>query len=110
MDKSRQAFGISRRSVMRGAAAVAGAAALGNAGGALAQSKGRIVVGTWGGDYARLLNKNIGAPILTPAGWEVVQDQAGDPQPRSKMLAEQRLPRGPSDAHGLADVKMTHNN
>ena len=27
-----------------------------------AQEKGRIVVGTWGGDYARLLNKNIEEP------------------------------------------------
>ena len=29
-----------------------------------AQAKGKIVVGTWGGDYARLLNKNIEQPIL----------------------------------------------
>ena len=27
--------------------------------GARAQAKGKVVVGTWGGDYARLLNKNI---------------------------------------------------
>lgn len=106
MDDSRHEFGISRRGLMRGAAAVAGAAALGRAGGALAQAKGKIVVGTWGGDYARLLNKNIEQPILIPAGWEVVQDQAGDPQRRAKMLAEQRLPRGTSDVQGLSDVNM----
>jgi putative spermidine/putrescine transport system substrate-binding protein len=74
--------------------------------GASAQAKGKIVVGTWGGDYARLLNKNIEQPILIPAGWEVVQDQAGDPQRRSKMLAERRLPRGTTDIQGLSALNM----
>ena len=60
------------------------------------------MVGTWGGDYARLLNKNIEQPILIPAGWEVVQDQAGDPERRGKMLAERRLPRGTTDLQGLS--------
>ena len=106
MANSNHGFGVSRRHLMQGAAALAGTAALGKAGSALAQSKGKIVVGTWGGDYARLMNKNIEAPILIPAGWEVVQDQAGDPQRRSKMLAEQRLPRGTSDVQGLSDINM----
>ena len=52
---------------------------------AFAQAKGQIVVGTWGGDYARLLHKNIEDPILIPAGLEVIQDQAGDPERRGKM-------------------------
>ena len=71
-----------------------------------AQGKGKVVVGTWGGDYARLLNKNIEAPILIKDGWEVLQDQAGDSQRRSKMLAEQRLPRGTSDVQGLSAINM----
>ena len=71
-----------------------------------AQAKGKVVVGTWGGDYARLLNKNIDVPILIKDGWEVVQDQAGDPQRRSKMLAEQRLPRGTSDVQALSALNM----
>jgi putative spermidine/putrescine transport system substrate-binding protein len=91
--------------------AIAGAAAAGLGAAiwirpAIAQAKGKIVVGTWGGDYARLLNKNIDEPILKVAGWEVVQDQAGDPQRRSKMLAEQRLPRGTTDIQGLSAVNM----
>jgi putative spermidine/putrescine transport system substrate-binding protein len=94
----------SRREVLLGAAALAGAAAI--PGSASAQSKGRIVVGTWGGDYARLLTKNVETPILIKDGWEVVQDQAGDPQRRSKMLAEQRLPRGSSDVQGLSALNM----
>jgi putative spermidine/putrescine transport system substrate-binding protein len=106
MKKRREGFELSRRNLMQGAAAVAGTAALGRSGEALAQSKGKIVVGTWGGDYARLLNKNIEKPLLIPKGWEVVQDQAGDPQRRSKMLAERRLPRGSTDVQGLSAINM----
>src|SRR3954451_2213562 len=95
---------ISRRETLLGAAALAGAASLPRA--ASAQGKGRIVVGTWGGDYARLLNKNVETPILIKDGWEVVQDQAGDPERRSKMMAEQRLPRGTSDVQGLSALNM----
>src|SRR6266566_589603 len=94
----------SRREVLLGAAALAGTVSLPRT--ASAQPKGRIVVGTWGGDYARLLNKNIEVPILIKDGWEVVQDQAGDPERRSKMLAEQRLPRGTSDVQGLSALNM----
>src|SRR6201998_410465 len=93
-----------RREVLLGAAALAGTASLPRT--TLAQARGRIVVGTWGGDYARLLNKNIEVPILLRDGWEVVQDQAGDPERRSKMIAEQRLPRGTSDVQGLSALNM----
>src|SRR5712671_2057307 len=94
----------SRREVLLGAAALAGAASLPRT--VSAQPKGRIVVGTWGGDYARLLNKNIETPLLIKDGWEVVQDQAGDPERRSKMLAEKRLPRGTTDVQGLSAINM----
>jgi len=53
---------------------------------ASAQAKGRIVVGTWGGDYARLLNKNIAVPLLIMMAGRWCRDQAGDPERRSKML------------------------
>jgi putative spermidine/putrescine transport system substrate-binding protein len=94
----------SRREVLLGATALAATAGLPRT--ASAQAKGRIVVGTWGGDYARLLNKNIEVPILIKDGWEVVQDQAGDPERRSKMLAEVRLPRGTTDVQGLSALNM----
>jgi len=67
---------------------------------------GRVVVGTWGGDYARLLTKNIEDPILKPKGYEVAQDQANSAPRRSKMLAEKRLPRGTSDIQGLSAAEM----
>jgi len=96
----------SRRQVLRGAASALATGVAGLPLAAQAQAKGKVVVGTWGGDYARLLNKNIEQPILIKDGWEVIQDQAGDPQRRSKMLAERRLPRGSTDIQGLSALNM----
>lgn len=94
-----------RRELLVGAAAAGiGLSAL--PGPASAQAKGRAVVGLWGGDYARLMNKNVEQPILIKDGWEVVQDQAGSPQRRAKMLAERRLPRGSADVQALSAVEM----
>jgi putative spermidine/putrescine transport system substrate-binding protein len=98
--------GTTRRRLLQGAAGFAGLASMGLPSLALAQAKGTVVVGTWGGDYARLLRKNIEEPILIPAGWEVIQDQAGDPERRAKMAAERRLPRGTTDLQGLSAVNM----
>ena len=99
-------FEASRRGLLRGLAGVAGAGALGLPAIARAQSKGTIVVGTWGGDYARLLRKNIDEPLLVPQGWDVIQDVGGDPERRSKMIAERRLPRGSTDIQGLSGPNM----
>jgi len=97
---------LSRRRVLKGAATLTCLGLADLPFEAAAQSKGKVVVGTWGGDYARLLNKNIEQPILVAEGWEVIQDQAGDPERRSKMLAERRLPRGTTDIQGLSALKM----
>ena len=82
----------SRRAVIAGLAA---APALAMPHVARAQSKGRIVVGTWGGDYARLLTKNIEQPILVPQGWEVVQDQASDAPRRACRAAPRTFRASP---------------
>jgi putative spermidine/putrescine transport system substrate-binding protein len=103
---TKRVTGAPRRDILKAGGGLAGLTMLGMPGLVRAQAKGRVVVGTWGGDYARLLNKNIEQPILIKAGWEVVQDQAGDPQRRSKMLAERRLPRGTSDIQGLSAINM----
>ncbi|HWP16601.1 MAG TPA: extracellular solute-binding protein [Xanthobacteraceae bacterium] len=71
-----------------------------------ARASGRVVVGTWGGDYARLLTKNVEDPILKPKGFEVAQDQANSPPRRTKTLAEKRLPRGTSDIQALSAAEM----
>jgi putative spermidine/putrescine transport system substrate-binding protein len=97
-----KSFMINRRSALGGAAALAAGAALP----ADAQDNKRIVVGTWGGDYSRLLAKNIETPLLAPKGWDVVKDEANDPPRRAKMLAEKSLRRGTSDIQGLSAANM----
>src|ERR1700742_4700376 len=62
-----------------------------------AQAADRCVVGTWGGDYARLLRENIDDPILKPKGMEVVQ-AVGDEAPRlAQLVAQAQLPRAALD-------------
>ena len=102
---SKKIFEITRRRLIEGAGAVAGVAALG-VGRASAQAAGRVVVGTWGGDYSKLLTKNIETPLVIPKGIEVVHDIGGDSERRAKMRAEARLPRGTSDLQGLSAAQM----
>ena len=97
-------WNIGRRGVLGGLASGAAMMAAPNV--LRAQTAGTVVVGTWGGDYARLLNKNVEEPFLISEGWEVIQDQAGDPERRAKMLAERRLPRGTTDVQGLNGPNM----
>jgi putative spermidine/putrescine transport system substrate-binding protein len=92
-------FMINRRSALAGAATLAAFPAA-------AQDNKRVVVGTWGGDYSRLLAKNIETPLLAPKGWDVVKDEANDPPRRAKMLAEKSLRRGTSDMQGLSAANM----
>jgi putative spermidine/putrescine transport system substrate-binding protein len=84
---------LRRRAALAGAATLAVAPAIIRPVGAA----GRCVVGTWGGDYARLLRENIDDPILKPEGIDVVQD-VGDESPRyAKLVAQKMLPRGSMD-------------
>jgi putative spermidine/putrescine transport system substrate-binding protein len=85
-------FNVSRRGVLGAAALLAAPAII-----RPARAAEQCVVGTWGGDYARLLRENIDDPILKPAGIDVVQD-IGDESPRvAKLTAQKRLPRGSLD-------------
>jgi putative spermidine/putrescine transport system substrate-binding protein len=97
---------IRRRRLMKAGSALAGLTAVGSWLPARAQSGGRIVLGTWGGDYSRLLAKNIDTPLVVPKKYEVVHDIGGDPERRAKMRAEARLPRGTSDLQGLSAAQM----
>lgn len=94
---------IDRRQLMKTVLAASGAAALSRPARA---DGGRVIVGTWGGDYAHLLTKNIEDPLLKPKGIEVIQDQESDAPRRAKMLAEKRLPRGSVDIEGLSAANM----
>ncbi len=83
---------VSRRTVLGGTALLAAPAII-----RPARAADTCVVGTWGGDYARLLRENIDTPILKPAGVDVVQD-VGDEAPRlAKLQASGKLPRGAQD-------------
>jgi putative spermidine/putrescine transport system substrate-binding protein len=101
-----KSFMINRRTALGGATAFAAGAGLP----AYAQDNKRIVVGTWGGDYSRLLAKNIETPLLAPKGWDVVKDEANAPPRRAKMMAEKTLRRGTSDIQGLSANDMYETN
>ncbi|MFS2223710.1 ABC transporter substrate-binding protein [Pantoea sp. B65] len=88
---------ISRRRVLQVAAATAFLSTMP----AWAKSRGRIVVGTSGGDYERLINEYIEKPIFNPAGWSSVHDIGTDLDRRSKVVAGSRLPRGTTDVQAL---------
>jgi putative spermidine/putrescine transport system substrate-binding protein len=89
---------ITRRKTLKAAAAVAALGAFP----AWAQANRKIVLSTWGGDYSNLLTKHISTPVLAPKGWQVVNDEAGSPQRKTKTIAEKRLPKGTSDIQALA--------
>jgi putative spermidine/putrescine transport system substrate-binding protein len=93
---------MSRRHWMRNAGVMAGATAFGYWPQAQAQANKRVVIGTWGGDYARLLNKHIDAPLMVPKGFEVIHDIGSDSDRRAKLRAEARLPRGTADIQALS--------
>jgi len=92
-------FMINRRTALGGAMALAGFPAA-------AQDNKRVIIGTWGGDYSRLLAKNIETPLLTPKGWESVHaEENADPR-KAKLLAERSLRRGTTDVQGLSANDM----
>src|SRR5262249_30559610 len=90
---------LSRRGFLQ-ATALTGAAAAVGARSAHAAG-GKIVVGTWGGDYQNLIQKNISAPLLQPQGIEVIYDTDNDSPRKTKMMAQKMLPRGTMDISAL---------
>jgi putative spermidine/putrescine transport system substrate-binding protein len=63
----------------------------------LAMAAENCVIGTWGGDYAKLLRDNIEDPLLKPQGVSVTQ-AVSDEAPRvAQMFAKRMLPRGTLD-------------
>jgi putative spermidine/putrescine transport system substrate-binding protein len=94
-----KSFMINRRTALGAAAAFAAFPAA-------AQDNKKIIIGTWGGDYSRLLTKNIDTPLLVPAKWECVHaEENADPR-KAKMMAEKVLRRGTSDVQGLSANDM----
>jgi putative spermidine/putrescine transport system substrate-binding protein len=103
---------ITRRNFNAGAAALLGAS-LGTAAFGQAKASGRVVVGTWGGDYQKLQQLNIVDTLMTPAGVETVFDTANDTVRKTKLMAEKPLPRGSMDVvalTGQGSYEMWKNN
>lgn len=85
---------LSRRLLLAGAASLSAPAVIGSA----ARAAGsQVVLGTWGGDYRRLLDENVEQPFLVKQGIEVVPDIADEPPRLAKLQAQRRLPRGALD-------------
>jgi putative spermidine/putrescine transport system substrate-binding protein len=92
-------FMINRRTALGGTLALAVFPAA-------AQDSKRVIVGTWGGDYSRLLTKNIDTPLLVPKGFECVHAEENAPPRKAKMMAEKSLRRGTADVQGLSANDM----
>jgi putative spermidine/putrescine transport system substrate-binding protein len=71
-----------------------------------ARAEETFILGTWGGDYQRLMMENIEMPFLRKQGIASVADIANDEVVRaSKLLATRRLPRGPMDVACVSAVQ-----
>ncbi|WP_439578081.1 hypothetical protein [Elioraea sp.] len=92
---------IGRRALLGASAGLLAAPAI-----VRAQGGGRVVVGTWGGDYQDLLTANIAEPLLKPQGIEVLYDVSVAPPRKTKLLAERMTRRGTFDVACLSDIDM----
>ncbi len=65
-----------------------------------------FILGTWGGDYQRLMMENIETPLLSKRGISSVADIAPDDTIRAaKLIATRRLPRGPMEVACVSAVQ-----
>src|SRR3546814_14106800 len=80
-----------------------GAAAATSMGKVFAADKphGKLVVGTWGGDYGKFLRNYIITPFLDPQGITTALAVAQESPRKIKLLAERRLPPGTMDTAAL---------
>jgi putative spermidine/putrescine transport system substrate-binding protein len=91
---------LKRRTLLAGAGLLAAPALI-----RPAFSEEQIILGTWGGDYQRLLLENIEMPLVRKLGVEAVPD-IGDELPRAaKIRASGRLPRGQMDVACMQAVQ-----
>jgi len=89
---------LPRRAILAGAAALPFVPRM-------ARAEEQMVIATWGGDYANLLNANVDVPLMKPQGITIVQD-TGDEDPRvAKLYAQRRLPHGADDVLCLQAVR-----
>ncbi|MBT9386469.1 extracellular solute-binding protein [Pseudooceanicola sp. CBS1P-1] len=93
-----------RRAFLAGTAAAG--ATLATPGLLRAQSGGKVVVGTWGGDYARLLTDEVQPALRKTADYRLVLDTGGATARKTKLLTAARVGGGAMDVTCLSDTDM----
>lgn len=110
-----RAMRLDRRQLLRFAGAAAAVGSL--PGGAWSSTTcDRVVVGTWGGDFARTIEATIGANVKHVTGAEFVADVGAAGPRKARLLAERTRPRGSTDIvcldgldmHQMADQDLLH--
>jgi putative spermidine/putrescine transport system substrate-binding protein len=91
---------LSRRHFLGGSAMLAGGLATGSL---QAQEAKEVVIANWGGDWNTRTVKFIEEPLLESKGVKILRDLDGEPERRTKLLAEMRLPRGRLDVAHVGD-------
>jgi len=99
-------FHISRRQFAAGLGAGTALGLLGARSPALAQAKGQVVVGTWGGDYQDLLIANFEKRVMGGLKVGVAHDVANAPPRKTKLLTERTGRRGTMDVALLSEIDM----
>lgn len=94
----------SRRAFLAGSSAAAVIAGL--SGPALAQDKGRVIASVFGGDYGDILRRTVDEGIMTPEGYEVIQDISSTEARQTKLRTERRRRNASFDVAVLADLDM----
>lgn len=94
----------SRRGFLLGAAAATTALAAPSV--LRAQSRGRVVVGTWGGDYNRLLSEEVAPFVEEAGGYRMVMDAGTATARKTKMITAARIGGGAMDVSCLSDSDM----
>lgn len=95
--------GWTRRGFLAGSAAAAGWMA-GGGRVAAAPSCSKVVVGTWGGDYQKLLTANVEKPLMDPQRIETIYDVGTSTARKTKLLAARASRRGAMDVACLSDL------
>lgn len=94
-----------RRSFLKKTAGLSLAPALSMIPGFARAAGSNIVVGTWGGDYEKLLQKFI-EPMAAESGVKVTYATGNAPERKAKLKAERNTRRGSMDVAFLIDLDM----
>ncbi len=93
-----------RRGFLAGSTAAAAALAAGGGRAAAAPSCSQVIVGTWGGDYQKLLRANVEKPLMDPKGIETIHDVGTSVARKTKLLAGRASRRSAMDVVCLSDL------